>query len=179
MADLKIRMLKGRGSAPETTVTVPGTVLKIASKLVPKRAVEALQERGLALEEIIKLAENPEARGTLVEVEDEEERANRHRAGVANARSGEPAAPRVAVCTTPWTAPARRAWRRRNGPGGRRSGGSESRFPTNNLRVLGAWRESSQTQSVCLPTVLPIDTPGTAQYVRRRNGNGYGRAVRR
>jgi len=72
-------VFKGRESAPETTVTVPGSVLKIASKLIPRRAREALQERG-----IIKLAENPDARGTLVEVEDEEERADRHRSGVAS-----------------------------------------------------------------------------------------------
>jgi len=70
MADLKIRVFKGRESVPETTVTVPGGVLKIASKLVPKRAREALQERGIDLEEIIRLAENPDARGTLVEIEE-------------------------------------------------------------------------------------------------------------
>jgi len=70
MADLKIRVFKGRESAPETTVTVPGGVLKIASKLVPKRAREALQERGIDLDEIIRLSENPDARGTLVEIEE-------------------------------------------------------------------------------------------------------------
>ena len=70
MADLKIRWFRGREVAPETTVTVPGSVLKIASKLIPKRAVDALQEKNIDLEEIIKLAENPEARGTLVEVEE-------------------------------------------------------------------------------------------------------------
>jgi hypothetical protein len=70
MPDLKIRVFKGGGSAPETTVTVPGTVLKIASKLIPRRAAEALQEKGIDLEEIIRLADNPEARGTLVEVEE-------------------------------------------------------------------------------------------------------------
>ena len=70
MADLKIRVFKGSDTTPETTVTVPGSVLKIASKLVPRRAREALQERGIDLEEIIRLSENPEARGTLVEVEE-------------------------------------------------------------------------------------------------------------
>jgi len=70
MADLKIRVFKGRDATPETTVTVPGSVLKIASKLIPRRAREALQEWGIDLEEIIKLSENPEARGTLVEVEE-------------------------------------------------------------------------------------------------------------
>jgi cytidylate kinase len=44
-------------------------VLKIASKLIARRAADAPQERGIDLEEIIKLAENPEARGTRVEIE--------------------------------------------------------------------------------------------------------------
>ncbi|MGD2063139.1 MAG: hypothetical protein PVF51_06100 [Nitrospirota bacterium] len=70
MADLKIRVFKGSESVPETTVTVPGSVLKIASRLIPKRAAEALQDKGIDLEEIVKLSENPEARGTLVEVEE-------------------------------------------------------------------------------------------------------------
>ena len=89
MADLKIRVFKGDASSPETTVTVPGGVLKIASRLIPKRATDALQERGIDLEEIIKLAEHPDARGTLAEVEDEEEREDRHRSGVASASSAE------------------------------------------------------------------------------------------
>ena len=70
MADLKIRKFKGSGSAPDTTVTVPGGVLRIASRLIPKQAIETLQKEGIDLEEIIRLSENPEAHGTLVEVED-------------------------------------------------------------------------------------------------------------
>jgi hypothetical protein len=70
MADLKIRMFKGGDSTPETTVTIPGGVLKIASKLIPKQATDALKEKGIDLDEIIKLSENPDARGTLVEVEE-------------------------------------------------------------------------------------------------------------
>jgi hypothetical protein len=72
MPDLKIRVFKGSGSEPETTVTVPGGVLKIASKLIPKRATDALQEKGIDLDEIIRLSGNPEARGILVEVEEHE-----------------------------------------------------------------------------------------------------------
>lgn len=70
MADLKIRVFKGTDPTPQTTVTVPGGVLKIASKLIPKQAMDALQEKGIDLNEIIKLSENPDARGTLVEVEE-------------------------------------------------------------------------------------------------------------
>jgi len=70
MADLKIRIFKGSDSTPKTTVKVPGGVLKIASRLIPKQAMNALQEKGIDINEIIKLAENPDARGTLVEVEE-------------------------------------------------------------------------------------------------------------
>lgn len=70
MTDLKIRVFKGDDPEPDTTVTIPGDVLRIASRLVPKQAMDALQEKGIDLDEIISLSENPEARGTLVEVEE-------------------------------------------------------------------------------------------------------------
>jgi F0F1-type ATP synthase epsilon subunit len=70
MADFKIKVFKQGESEPETTVTIPGGILKIASNLIPKQATEALQEKGIDLEEILKLSENPDAHGTLVEVED-------------------------------------------------------------------------------------------------------------
>jgi hypothetical protein len=70
MANLTIRTYNQGESEPKTTVTIPGGVLKIASKLIPKQAVEELHDKGIDLEEILKLSENPEARGTLVEVED-------------------------------------------------------------------------------------------------------------
>ncbi|MGD8379739.1 MAG: hypothetical protein PVI37_02710 [Gammaproteobacteria bacterium] len=70
MADLKIRVFKGGESNPETTVTIPGGILKIASKIIPRQATSALQDKGIDLEEIIRLSENPEAHGTLVEVEE-------------------------------------------------------------------------------------------------------------
>ena len=70
MADLKIRVFKSGEAKPDTTVTVPGNVLKIASKLIPKRLTTVLQDKGIDIDEIIKLSENPEAQGTLVEVEE-------------------------------------------------------------------------------------------------------------
>jgi hypothetical protein len=70
VTDLKIRVFKGDDPEPDTTVTIPGGVLKIASRLIPKQAMEALQDKGIDLDEIIRLSENPEARGTLVEVEE-------------------------------------------------------------------------------------------------------------
>jgi hypothetical protein len=70
MADLKIRVFKGGAAQPETTVTIPGGVLKAASKLIPKVAAEALREKGIDLDEIVRLSANPEVKGTLVEVQD-------------------------------------------------------------------------------------------------------------
>ena len=70
MADLKIRVFKGGAAEPETSVTIPGGVLKIASRLIPKQATEALQEKGIDLDDIIRLSENPDAHGILVEVEE-------------------------------------------------------------------------------------------------------------
>jgi hypothetical protein len=50
-------------------VTLPGGVLKIARKLIPQRALAALKDQGIDLDEIIRLAEQPEAKGRLVEIE--------------------------------------------------------------------------------------------------------------
>ena len=70
MADLKIRVFKGDTTEPETTVTIPGGVLRVASKLVPKQAATALQDKGIDLDELIKLSQNPDVCGTLVEIEE-------------------------------------------------------------------------------------------------------------
>ena len=70
MADLKIRIFKGGEANPKTTVTIPAGIFKITSKLIPKAAIAALQDEGIDLEELIRLSQNPEVRGTLVEVED-------------------------------------------------------------------------------------------------------------
>ena len=70
MRSLKIRIFKGNEINPETTCTIPAAVLQVAFKLIPKQAVAALHEKGIELEEIIKLSSNPEVHGTLLEVED-------------------------------------------------------------------------------------------------------------
>ena len=70
MVDVKIRVFKGDERKPETTVTIPGSVLKVVSKLIPKQAAAALQDKGIDLDELVELSLNPEVQGTLVEVED-------------------------------------------------------------------------------------------------------------
>ena len=70
MTDLKIRVFKSDEEKPDTTVTIPGNVLKIASKLIPKKLAAELQEDGIDIDEIIRLSDNPDAQGTLIEVEE-------------------------------------------------------------------------------------------------------------
>lgn len=67
MANLKIRVF--HGDEPEATITIPNSALKVARKLIPRKAAEAMQDKGVDLDEIIKLAENPEAMGELVQIE--------------------------------------------------------------------------------------------------------------
>lgn len=70
MSDLKIRVYRDEDRHLATTVTIPGGILRIAANLVPRRAVVALRDEGIELEEIVKLSDNPEACGELVRVED-------------------------------------------------------------------------------------------------------------
>ena len=70
MANLKIRVFKAGETKPETTVTIPTGILKVASRLIPKQAADALKEEGVDLQEIIRLSNSPEACGTIVEVEE-------------------------------------------------------------------------------------------------------------
>lgn len=72
MSDVKIRVYRGEDQHLASTVTIPGSVLKIAANLVPRRALAALRDEGIELEELISLSEKPEAHGRLVEVEDHE-----------------------------------------------------------------------------------------------------------
>jgi hypothetical protein len=69
MADVKIRIFRDGDADPETTVTIPGTVLDVASKLIPRRATAALQEHGIELDELVTLSRREDVRGTLIEVE--------------------------------------------------------------------------------------------------------------
>jgi hypothetical protein len=70
MADLKVRVFKNGAIQAATTVTIPGGVLKIARNLVPQRAVAALKDQGIDLDELVRLSDAPEAKGRLVEIED-------------------------------------------------------------------------------------------------------------
>ena len=70
MADLKIKIFKNNESDPETTITIPGKVLTVASKLIPKKVTEALQEKGIDINELVELSKNPDVQGTIIEIEE-------------------------------------------------------------------------------------------------------------
>ena len=70
MADLKIRVYKGGADEPDTTVTIPGSVLQLARRLIPKNALQSLQQEGVDIDELIELTRKPDVQGTLVEVEE-------------------------------------------------------------------------------------------------------------
>jgi len=70
VADFKIRIFKDGEPAPTTTITIPSGILKVASKLIPKRAAAVLLDKGIDIDELIKLSANPEVQGTLVEIEE-------------------------------------------------------------------------------------------------------------
>jgi len=67
---IKIREYKIDSDLPETTVTIPLSVFKIVTKIMPRKALDALQQNETDVEEIQKLAEKPEVQGTILEVEE-------------------------------------------------------------------------------------------------------------
>ena len=74
MADLKIRVYKNAEPNPETTITIPGVVLRAASRLLPRKAMDVLQKKGINLEEIVRLSSNPDVTGPLVIVEEHDKK---------------------------------------------------------------------------------------------------------
>lgn len=70
MAELVIRIYGANLTDPLTTVSIPAEILRITSNLIPKAAKESLRERGIELEEIAKLADNPDAHGVIMTVEE-------------------------------------------------------------------------------------------------------------
>jgi len=72
MVNFKIKIFKADTLEPKTTVTIPATILRVASKAIPKKIATVLQEKGIELKEIVELSKNPEIVGTLVEIEEHE-----------------------------------------------------------------------------------------------------------
>ncbi|MFC1515466.1 hypothetical protein ACFL7E_01760 [Thermodesulfobacteriota bacterium] len=70
MASLKIRTYKNGGTAPDTTISIPLKIVRLASRLVPSKTSAALLEKGIDVKLIAELVRNEEVRGTLVEIEE-------------------------------------------------------------------------------------------------------------
>lgn len=65
----KIRIEVFENATPTTTITIPAWVVSGASKLLPKIAGKELQEK-IDLDELLELAKNPAAEGTVLEIDD-------------------------------------------------------------------------------------------------------------
>jgi len=70
MTSIKIREFKIDNDEPEKTVTIPLSVFKIVAKIMPKKALDTLQQNDIDIEEIRKLTENPDIQGTILEIEE-------------------------------------------------------------------------------------------------------------
>ena len=70
MRSLKIREFEIGSDTPEETVTIPLSMFKVVAKIIPKKALAALQQNDIDIEEIQKLADNPEIQGIILEVEE-------------------------------------------------------------------------------------------------------------
>ena len=70
MASLKIRIYTHDKDNPKTTVSVPLGILKIAVKLIPKKLVSKLTDKGIDITEVLKAVMEEDVRGVLAEIEE-------------------------------------------------------------------------------------------------------------
>jgi hypothetical protein len=70
MRSIKIREFKIGSDTPEKTVTIPLTIFKIVARIIPKKALDALQQNDIDIEEIQKVADNPDIQGIILEIEE-------------------------------------------------------------------------------------------------------------
>ncbi|MCH8844549.1 MAG: hypothetical protein IID61_16435 [SAR324 cluster bacterium] len=69
-SSLFIRVFENNEKIPAQTVTIPLGVLKLARNFIPNRAKAALEKEGIDLDQVMGLADQQEAPGVLLEVED-------------------------------------------------------------------------------------------------------------
>jgi hypothetical protein len=70
MPSVKITTYKAGEIEPEVTISIPSNVFRIAKKLIPKTAYEALEKEGVDLSGIDELIRSGESIGVILEVED-------------------------------------------------------------------------------------------------------------
>jgi hypothetical protein len=69
-SSLFIRVFENNEKKPTQTVTIPLGVLKLARNFIPNRAKAALDKEGIDLDQVMGLADQQEAPGVLLEVDD-------------------------------------------------------------------------------------------------------------
>ena len=67
---IKFRKYKTGRTEPESTVTIPLSVFKLAAKLMPKKALAAMKEQDIDIEHLQEVAEKEELYGMILEAED-------------------------------------------------------------------------------------------------------------
>jgi hypothetical protein len=70
MAKMKIRIFKNNGTTPDTTATIPLAIVKVAAKLIPRKALTVLDDLGIDLNQLIEISKSEDALGTLAEIEE-------------------------------------------------------------------------------------------------------------
>jgi hypothetical protein len=70
MPSLKIRIYTSDKKNPKTTISVPLAILKIALKLIPKKIISLLADKGIDIAEILQIALEDDIRGILAEIEE-------------------------------------------------------------------------------------------------------------
>ena len=74
MKNLKIHLYKGQKAIPEKTVTIPFSVIHIATKLLPVDLEEALNKEEIDILQCQDLAKEKGLIGTLIEIENSDKR---------------------------------------------------------------------------------------------------------
>ena len=70
MPKLKIQVFEA--GSPSATITVPSWLMVAASKMLPRMAGKSLQEH-IDLEQLVALANDPNANGVIVDIEDHQD----------------------------------------------------------------------------------------------------------
>jgi hypothetical protein len=70
MSKLKIEVIEG--GSPSATIIIPSWLMVAASKMLPKVAGKSLQDH-LDLEQLAALANDPNANGVIVDIQDHED----------------------------------------------------------------------------------------------------------
>ena len=75
MKNLILRIYKsGKPEKPETTITIPLSVLHIAIKLLPRKAKSSLEKEGIDINQCSELIKEKHLMGTLIEIENPTEK---------------------------------------------------------------------------------------------------------